>query len=60
MALGGVINAFWDLWAKYENVPIWKLLLNLDEDKIIKSIDWRYLKDVLKPEESLKLLKTNS
>ena len=22
MALGGVINAFWDLWAKYENVPI--------------------------------------
>jgi len=59
MALGAIVNAFWDLWAKHENLPIWELLLNLDESKIVKSIDWRYLKDVLEPDECIELLKSN-
>ena len=26
MAVGGVINALWDLWAKSEGLPMWRLL----------------------------------
>src|SRR5688500_17521224 len=29
MAVGCVINALWDLWAKAEGVPMWRLLTSL-------------------------------
>ncbi len=53
MAIGSILNAMWDLWAKTEQKPLWKLLVDLPPEKIIKSIDWRYLKDALTPEEAL-------
>ena len=59
MAIGSIINALWDLWAKIEKKPIWKLLVDMEPEKIVSCIDWRYIKDVLKPEEALELLKYN-
>ncbi len=53
MAIGSILNAIWDLWAKTEQKPLWKLLVDLPPERIIKSIDWRYLKDALTPEEGL-------
>ena len=44
MALGCVMNSMWDCWAKIEKKPLWKLLVDLDPQTIIDSIDWRYLK----------------
>ena len=57
MAIGSILNALWDLWAKTENKPLWKLLVDLPPERIVHSIDWRYLKDALTPEEALERLK---
>ena len=57
MAIGSILNALWDLWAKTENKPLWKLLVDLPPERIVQSIDWRYLKDALTPEEALDRLK---
>ena len=47
MAMGCIINSLWDAWAKIEEKPMWKLLVDLEPEKVIASIDWRYLKDAL-------------
>ncbi|MBN32311.1 MAG: mandelate racemase/muconate lactonizing enzyme domain-containing protein [Dehalococcoidia bacterium] len=59
MALGCVMNSMWDCWAKIEKKPLWKLLVDLDPQTIIDSIDWRYLKDAILPEEAKDLLNEN-
>jgi len=56
MAAGGLINGLWDLWAKKLNKPMWKLLVDLDPEQIINSIDWRYIKDAITPEEARNIL----
>lgn len=57
MAMGGIINAMWDLWAKTEDKPIWKLLVDLEPKTVIDSIDWRHLEDGLPKQEALDILK---
>ena len=56
MAAGAILNALWDLWAKQEGKPLWKLLVDLPPAKIVQSIDWRYIRDVLTPEAATILL----
>ena len=56
MACGAVLNAMWDLWAKSENKPLWKLLVDLEPEFVVDCIDWRNLRDALTPEESLVIL----
>ncbi len=56
MALGCIINALWDAWAKIEQKPMWKLLVDLSPEMIIDAIDWRYLEDALSPQEALNIL----
>jgi len=56
MALGSIINALWDAWAKFEKKPMWKLLVDLPPQIIIDAIDWRYLEDALTKEEALAIL----
>ena len=60
MALGSIMNALWDAWAKIEKKPLWKLLIDLPNEKIIKAIDWRYIQDALTKEEAMEILKENS
>jgi len=57
MATGGLVNAFWDLWAKSENKPLWELLADLSPEAIVSCIDWRYLRDALTPDEALDILR---
>ena len=59
MAMGCVINSLWDAWAKIEEKPMWKLLVDLEPEKVIDSIDWRYLEDALSKTEALDILKEN-
>ena len=54
MAAGNLLNALWDLWAKVEQKPLWKLLTDLPPEKIVQSIDWRYLVDALTQDEALR------
>jgi L-fuconate dehydratase len=56
MAIGSIINAMWDLWAKKAGKPLWQLLVDLDPQQVLQSIDWRYLRDALTPEEALEIL----
>lgn len=57
MACGGILNAMWDIWAKAEEVPMWKLLVNLEPSFIVeKCIDWRNIQDALSKDEALEIL----
>jgi len=51
MAVGGIVNALWDLWAKSLGLPMWQLLTSLPPKKIVQSIDFHHLRDVLTEEE---------
>jgi L-fuconate dehydratase len=57
MACGAILNAMWDLWAKSENKPLWKLLVDLEPEFVVGCIDWRNLKDALTPDEALEILR---
>ena len=56
MATGALVNAVWDLWAKREGKPLWKLLVDLDPQQIVEAIDFRYITDALTPDEALEML----
>ena len=57
MSTGALINAVWDLWAKREGKPVWKLLADLSPEQIVSCIDFSYITDVLSPEQALAILK---
>lgn len=56
MAAGAVINAMWDLWAKSEEKPLWKLLVDLEPEFVADCIDWRNISDALTREEAIEIL----
>jgi L-fuconate dehydratase len=56
LATAAVVNAVWDLWAKVEGKPLWKLLVDLTPEQLVACVDFRYLSDVLTPAEALDLL----
>ncbi len=56
MATGAVVNAVWDLWAKREGKPLWKLLTDLTPDQIVAAIDFSYITDALTPDEAIDIL----
>jgi L-fuconate dehydratase len=57
MACGAVLNAMWDLWAKAEDKPLWKLLVDLEPEFVVDCIDWRNIQDALTREEALGILR---
>ena len=56
MGIGAVINAVWDLYARREGKPLWKLLADLNPRQLVDLVDFRYLTDALEPEEALEFL----
>jgi L-fuconate dehydratase len=56
LATAAVVNALWDLWAKLERKPLWKLLSDLTPAQIVELVDWRYMTDALTPDRALGLL----
>ncbi len=58
LATGAIVNAVWDLWAKTEGKPVWRLLVDLEPQQIVDAIDFRYIDDALAPEEALDILST--
>lgn len=56
LATAAVVNAVWDLWAKTEGKPLWKLLVDLSPEQLVACVDFRYLTDVLTPEEAVRSL----
>jgi L-galactonate dehydratase len=56
LALGAVVNAIWDLWAKTLNKPVWRIVADMSPKEIVELIDFRYITDALTPEEALEIL----
>jgi L-fuconate dehydratase len=59
LATAAIVNAVWDLYAKREGKPLWKLLVDLSPEEIVACVDFRYLTDALTPDEALELLRRN-
>jgi L-fuconate dehydratase len=57
LAAAGLLNAVWDLWARAERKPLWRLLAEMPAEQLIRTIDFRYITDALRPEEALDLLR---
>jgi L-fuconate dehydratase len=57
MASGAVINAVWDLWAKIEGKPLWRLVADFTPAELVRCVDFRYLTDCITPEAALALLR---
>ncbi|HWB98900.1 MAG TPA: L-fuconate dehydratase [Bryobacteraceae bacterium] len=60
LATAALVNAIWDLYAKVEGKPLWKLLVDLTPEQVVACIDFRYITDALTPEEALDILKRNA
>jgi L-fuconate dehydratase len=58
LALASLTNACFDLWAKVRGVPLWRLLLDLSPQQLIKLLDLSYLENVLTCEDALSILAT--
>lgn len=57
LATAAVLNAVWDLWAKQEGKPLWKLLADMDPKQLVSCIDFRYITDALTEDEAYEILK---
>ncbi len=56
LAIAAVVNAVWDLWAKIQGKPLWRLLADMTPAEIVACIDFRYLADALTPDEAIDIL----
>jgi L-fuconate dehydratase len=56
LATAAIVNAVWDLWAKSEGKPLYRLLADLEPEQLVSVIDFRYIDDVLTPDEALGIL----
>ncbi|KAK8053555.1 L-galactonate dehydratase [Apiospora saccharicola] len=57
LALGAVVNAVWDLWAKVLGKPVWRIVAEMTPEQFVDCIDFRYITDAITPEEAVALLK---
>ncbi|NAS24624.1 fuconate dehydratase [Herbidospora sp. NEAU-GS84] len=57
MAISAVVNALWDLKAKREGKPLWRLLAEMSPEELVDLVDFRYIGDELTPEEALEILR---
>ena len=56
LACGALINAVWDLYAKVEGKPLWRLLADLSPETIVSMVDFRYIDDAITREEAVTIL----
>lgn len=56
LAMAAIVNAVWDLYAKSERKPLWKLLTDMSPEALVSCIDFRYMTDALTPDEAIDIL----
>jgi L-fuconate dehydratase len=56
LATAAMVNAAWDLWARAEGKPLWKLLTDMPAEQLVGCVDFRYMTDALTPEQAVELL----
>ena len=56
LALAAIVNALWDLYAKAEGKPVWKLLADMTPAQLVSCVDFHHISDAITPGEALDLL----
>ena len=56
ISMAAIVNAVWDLHAKRDKKPLWKLLADMTPQQVVACIDFRYITDALTPEEAVDIL----
>ena len=59
LATAAIVNAVWDLYAKVEGKPLWKLLSDMSPEELVSCVDFRYITDAITPDEALEILQAN-
>ena len=59
LAAAALVNAMWDLYAKSEGKPLWKLLSDMSPEELVRCVPFGYITDALTPEEALEILREN-
>jgi L-fuconate dehydratase len=60
LATAALVNAVWDLYAKTEGKPLWRLLADMTPEEVVRCIPFRYITDALTPQEALEILRANT
>src|SRR6202047_2303780 len=55
-----IVNGVWDLWAKFQGKPVWKLLADMNPQELVRCLDFRYVTDALTPDEAISFLEANA
>ena len=58
LAAGALINAVWDLYARAEGKPLWRLLAELSPEQILSAVEFRYIDDALSREQAREILES--
>ncbi|WP_417362144.1 L-fuconate dehydratase [Galbibacter sp.] len=58
LATGAIVNAVWDLYAKVQGKPLWKLLADMSPEELVRCIDFTYITDVITPQQAIAFLKS--
>src|SRR4051794_7348597 len=56
LATAALVNAVWDLWAKAEGKPLWRLVCEMEPAELVRCVDFRYITDALTPAAAVELL----
>jgi L-fuconate dehydratase len=56
LATAALVNAVWDLWARAEGKPLWKLVCDMAPAELVRCVDFRYMTDALTPAQAVELL----
>jgi L-fuconate dehydratase len=56
LATAAVVNAIWDLYAKAEQKPLWRLLADMSPEEVVRCVPFRYITDALTPDEAIVIL----
>ena len=59
LATAAIVNAVWDLWAKSLGKPLWKLLVDMSPEELIRCVPFRYITDAITPDEALDIVRRN-
>src|SRR5439155_23106719 len=53
LATAALVNAVWDLYARLEGKPLWKLLADMTPEQLVACVDFRYIEDALTRDDAL-------
>ncbi len=59
ISTAAVVNAVWDLWARREKKPLWRLIVDMSPEELVRCLDFSYITDALTPDEALEILRRN-